>query len=136
MGKKGITITSRILYMNTPITLSFQFDVAEKGIVGLLGAERFRVILVPLSHNGLGKRRDGLVGKRIACELATAVLFVMFMMEIAVVSLQVSLVISVVIPISCRLNNAFESLNSTIKYRYLIAEGGIFIYDTGTALLI
>lgn len=125
---------SRSLYINTPIRLSFQFDVAEKETVGSLGTVRFRVILVLLSHKGLGRRRDGLVGKRVAFELATAMVLVMFIMEIAVVFLQVSPVTFVVIPISCRPNNAFDSLTSTTKYRYLIAEGGIFTYDTGTAL--
>jgi hypothetical protein len=42
--------TSRVLYISISLAPSFQLDVAEKGTLGALGAEKFRVALVLLSQ--------------------------------------------------------------------------------------
>jgi hypothetical protein len=43
-------ITSRTLYIIISLASSLQLDVAEKGTLGAVGAEKFRVALVLLSQ--------------------------------------------------------------------------------------
>ena len=43
-------MTSRVLYISTPLASSLQLDVAEKGMLGWVGAEKFRVALALLSQ--------------------------------------------------------------------------------------
>jgi hypothetical protein len=43
-------MTSRVLYISISLAPSFQLDVAEKGTLGAVGAEKFRVALVLLSQ--------------------------------------------------------------------------------------
>jgi hypothetical protein len=148
-------IINRVLYISVSWLLSLRPDPAEKGTLGSVGAEketlgsvgaeRFRVELVPLSYKGKGKRRDGLVGNRGNCEplapvvVSTIVEVVVFLIstivEVVVVA-HTSLLTLFVTLLSCRWNNASEHPTSTKKYKDLIAEGLVFICDTGTALLI
>jgi hypothetical protein len=140
-------IMNRVLYISVSWLLSLKLDMAEKGTLGSVGAEKFRVELVLLSHKGKGKRRDGLVGNRGICE---PVAFVVVSTIIEVVVVVISTIVEVVVPtqasllmlfvtlLSRRWNNASENLTSTKKYKDLIAEGLVFICDnvTGTTLLI
>jgi hypothetical protein len=43
-------MTSRVLYISISLAPSLQLDVAEKGTLGAVGAEKFRVALVLLSQ--------------------------------------------------------------------------------------
>ena len=49
-GSMETAITSRVLYISISLAPSFQLDVAEKGTLGAVGAEKFRVALVLLSQ--------------------------------------------------------------------------------------
>lgn len=51
MERIEIAIIVKTLYIN--VSLSLKLDVAEKGTLGPVGAEKFRV---ELSHQGEGKR--------------------------------------------------------------------------------
>jgi hypothetical protein len=85
----------RVLYINVSWLLSLKPNAAEKGrlgsvgaekgTLGSVGAEKFRVELVPLSHKGKGKRRDGLVGNRGNCEPVAPVV-VSTIVEVVVVA--------------------------------------------------
>jgi hypothetical protein len=136
---------NRVLYISVSWLLSLKLDVAEKGMLGLVGAEKFCVELVLLSHKGKGKRRLGLVGNRGNCE---PVAFVVVSTIIEVVVVVISTIVEVVVPtqasllmlfvtlLSCRWKNASENPTSTKKYGDLIVESSVFICDTGNALLI
>jgi hypothetical protein len=138
-------IMNRVLYISVSWLLSLRLDVAEKGMLGLVGAEKFCVKLVPLSHKGKGKRRLGLVGNGRNCE---PVAFVVVSKVIEVVVVVTRTIVEVVVPtqaslfmvfvtlLSRRWNNASENPTSSKKYKDLIAEGLVFICDTGDALLI
>jgi hypothetical protein len=138
---------NRVLYISVSWLLSLKLDVAEKGMLGSVGAEKFCVELVPLSHKGEGKRRLGLVGNRGNCE-PVAFVVVSTITEVVVVVISTIVEVVVLVPtqasplmlfvtlLSCRCNNASESLTSTKKYKDLIAESLVFICDTRTALLI
>jgi hypothetical protein len=138
---------NRVLYISVSWLLSLKLDVAEKGMLGSVGAEKFCVELVPLSHKGEGKRRLGLVGNRGNCE-PVAFVVVSTITEVVVVVISTIVEVVVLVPtqasplmlfvtlLSRRCDNAFESPTSTEKYKDLIAESLVFICDTGTALLI
>ena len=49
-GSMETAITSRTLYIIISLASSLQLDVAEKGTLGAVGAEKFRVALVLLSQ--------------------------------------------------------------------------------------
>jgi hypothetical protein len=49
-GNMETAMTSRVLYISISLAPSFQLDVAEKGTLGAVGAEKFRVALVLLSQ--------------------------------------------------------------------------------------
>ena len=49
-GSMETAMTSRVLYISISLAPSFQLDVAEKGTLGAVGAEKFRVALVLLSQ--------------------------------------------------------------------------------------
>lgn len=49
-GSMETAMTSRVLYISISLAPSFQLDVAEKGTLGAMGAEKFRVALVLLSQ--------------------------------------------------------------------------------------
>ena len=101
--------------------------MAEKGTLGLVGAEKFCVELVPLFHNGKGKRRDGLVGNKGGCErvafVATSIIVEVevvvttsTIVEVVVLVLtQASLAMPFITLFSCRWNNASEKRKSTKK---------------------
>ena len=138
-------IMNRVLYISFSLLLSLKLDVAEKGMLGLVGAEKFCVELVLLSHKGKGKRRLGLVGNRGNCEpVASVVVSTIIEVVVAVISTivevlvptQASLLMLFVTLLSRRWNNASENPTSTKKYKDLMAEGIVFICDTGTDLLI
>jgi hypothetical protein len=141
-------IMDRILYLSVSWLLSLKPNAAEKGTLGSVGAEKgtlgsvgaekFRVELVPLSHRGKGKWRDGLVGNRGNCEpVAPVVVRTIVEVVVFVISTIVEVVVVAhVTLLSRRWNNASENPTSTKKYKDLIAEGLVFICDTGTALLI
>jgi hypothetical protein len=130
------TIMNITLYIRVSWSLSLKLDVAEKGTLDSVGAEKFCVELVPLSHKGIGKRREGLVGNRGNCEPVASVVMSTIVEVVVIVLTQTSLVILVVILLSRRWNNASENPTSTKKYKDLIAEGLVFMCDSGTALLI
>jgi hypothetical protein len=115
----------RILYFSPPRLLSLKLDVAEKGTLGLIGAEKFCVELVPLFHKGKGKRRDGLVGNKGDCELVAFVLISVIVEVVVVVSIQVFPVLVILSrTLLCRSwNNAFENPRSTKKYKDFMVEG-------------
>jgi hypothetical protein len=140
-------IMNRVLYISVSWLLSPKLDVAEKGMLGLVGTEKFCVELVPLSHKGKGKRRLGLVGNRGNCEpvafvvvntiIEVVVAVISTIVEVVVLFLtQASLLMLFVTLLSRRWNNASEDPTSTKKYKDLIAEGLVSICNTGTALLI
>jgi hypothetical protein len=85
---------NRVLYISVSWLLSLKLDVAEKGMLGSVGAEKFRVELVPLSHKGKGKRRDGLVGNR---ENREGVAFVVVSTIIEVVVVVIGTIVEVVV---------------------------------------
>ena len=139
-------IMNRVLYISVSWLLSLKLDVAEKGTLGSVGAEKFCVELLPLSHKGKGKRRLGLVGNRgnrepvafvvVSTIVEVVVVVISTIVEVVVlVPTQASLLMLFVTLLSCRWNNASESPTSTKKYKDLIAEGLVFICDTGTALI-
>jgi hypothetical protein len=49
-GSIETAMTSRVLYISISLAPSLQLDVAEKGTLGAVGAEKFRVALVLLSQ--------------------------------------------------------------------------------------
>ena len=49
-GSMETAITSRTLYITISLASSLQLDVAEKGTLGAVGAEKFWVALVLLSQ--------------------------------------------------------------------------------------
>jgi hypothetical protein len=49
-GSMETAMTSRVLYISISLAPSFQLDVAEKGMLGAVGAEKLRVALVLLSQ--------------------------------------------------------------------------------------
>jgi hypothetical protein len=49
-GSMVTAMASRVLYISISLAPSFQLDVAEKGTLGAVGAEKFRVALVLLSQ--------------------------------------------------------------------------------------
>ena len=49
-GSMETAMMSRVLYISISLAPSFQLDVAEKGTLGAMGAEKFRVALVLLSQ--------------------------------------------------------------------------------------
>jgi hypothetical protein len=49
-GSIETAMTSRVLYISISLAPSFQLNVAEKGTLGAVGAEKFRVALVLLSQ--------------------------------------------------------------------------------------
>ncbi|KAH8621438.1 hypothetical protein IG631_23923 [Alternaria alternata] len=49
-GSMETAMMSRVLYITIALAPSFQLDVAEKGTLGAVGAEKFRVALVLLSQ--------------------------------------------------------------------------------------
>jgi hypothetical protein len=49
-GSMETAIMSRTLYITISLASSLQLDVAEKGTLGAVGAEKFRVALVLLSQ--------------------------------------------------------------------------------------
>jgi hypothetical protein len=57
-------IMNKTLYISVLWSLSLKLDVAEKGTLGSVGAEKSCVELVLLSHKGKGRWRGGLVGNR------------------------------------------------------------------------
>jgi hypothetical protein len=124
------------LYINVSSLLSLKLDVAEKGTLGPIGVEKFRVGLVALSHQDEGKRRDGLIGNRVDCEFVAPVVLTTIAKVVVVFPTQASLVILFGILLSRHWNNASENPTSIKIYKDLIAEGAVLIWDTGTALLI
>jgi len=138
-------IMNKILYIRVLWLLSFKLDVPEKVMLGLVGAEKFRVELVPLSHNGTGKRRDGPVGNRgswgfvvLVARSVVVKVVISAIVEVVVVPMQASLVPVMLFPVSlsCGWNKAFEKPAGTKRYNNLIVEGLVFMCNTGTALLI
>lgn len=131
-------IMNKILYIRVSWLLSLKLDMAEKGTLGSVGAEKFRVELVPLFHKGKGKRSDGLVGNREDCEPVASVVVSTTVEVVVVVPTQTSPVLVMLFGtlLSRGWNSAFENPTSTKKYKGLIVEGLFFICDTGTALLI
>jgi hypothetical protein len=95
-------IMNRILYTSVSWLLPLKPDAAEKGTLGSVGAEKFRVELVPLSHKGKGKRRDGLVGNRGNCEPVAFVVVSVIVQVVVVVLAHTSLLILFVILLSRR----------------------------------
>jgi hypothetical protein len=49
-GSMVTAMASRVLYISISLAPSFQLDVVEKGTLGAVGAEKFRVALVLLSQ--------------------------------------------------------------------------------------
>jgi hypothetical protein len=130
-------MASRILLTSIPFASSFQLDVAEKGTLGLVGAEKFRVALVLLSQKGNGRRRDGLVGNRRGREPVAPAVLSTFVTVIVVVFLQTTLVVFATLALPSRSsNNAVDNLTSNRKYKGFIVEGCVFTLDSRTALLI
>jgi hypothetical protein len=119
--------------------LSLKLDVAEKGklgLVGAVGAEKFRVELVLLFHQDEGKRRDGQAENRGNCEPVAPVVTSMIVEVVVVILTQASLAALFVTLLSRHWNNASENLTSNKKYKAFMAESLVFICGTGTALLI
>jgi hypothetical protein len=77
----NITLYIRVLW-----SLSLKLNVAEKGTLDLVGAEKFCVKLVLLSYKGIGKRREGLVRNRGNCEPVTYVV-ISIIVEVVVIVL-------------------------------------------------
>ena len=78
---------NKILYISVPWLLSLKLDVAEKGTLGSVGAEKFCVEFVLLCYKGTGKRRDGLVRNKGNCEL------------VAFIVISVIVVVMVIVPV-------------------------------------
>jgi hypothetical protein len=49
-GSMETAVTSRTIYIIISLASSLQLDVAEKGTLGAVGAEKFRVALILLSQ--------------------------------------------------------------------------------------
>lgn len=111
------TIMNKILYISVPWLLSLKLDVAEKGTLGSVGAEKFCVEFVPLRHKGTGKRRDGLVGNKGNRELVAFIVMSVIVEVMVVVPIQASPVLVMLSrTLLCRgWNNAFENRRSTKK---------------------
>jgi hypothetical protein len=136
-GTIETAIASRILHNSIPFASSFQLDVAEKGTLGSVGAEKFRVALVLLSQKGNGRRRDGLVGNRRGCEPVAPAVLSTLVTVIVVVFLQTTVVVFATLVLPSRSsNNAVDNPTSNRKYKGLIVEGCVFTLDSRTALLI
>jgi hypothetical protein len=116
--------------------LSLKLDVAEKGTLGSVGAEKFRVELVSLFHQDEGKRRDGLVENIGNCEPVAPVVTSMIVEVVVVFLMQVSLAALFVTLLSRRWKNASENPTSDKKYKAFMAEGLVLICGTRTAFLI
>lgn len=113
---KEIAIKDKTLYINVSWFLSLKLDVAEKGALGPVGAEKFRVelvaLLVALSHQGEDKRRDGLIGNRVNCEPVAPVVLSTIVKVVVDFLTQASLVILLgTLPSRCW-SNAFENPTS------------------------
>ena len=124
MERIEIAIIVKTLYINVSWLLSLKLDVAEKGTLGPVGAEKFRV---ELSHQGEGKRRDGLIGNRVNCEPVAPVVLSIIVKVVVVFPTQASLVMLFVTLLSRRWNNASENPTSITKYKDLIKEVVVLI---------
>jgi hypothetical protein len=111
------TIMNKILYISVPWLLSLKLDVAEKGTLGSVGAEKFCVEFVPLCHKGTGKRRDGLVGNKGNCELVAFILMSVIVEVMVVVRIHAPPVLVMLSrTLLCRgWYNPFETPRSTKK---------------------
>jgi hypothetical protein len=116
--------------------LSLKLNVEEKGTLGLVGQEKFRVELVPLFHQDEGRRRDGLVENRGNCEPVAPFVTSPVVEVVVVVLTQASLAMLFVTLLSRRWNKAPENRTSTKKYKDFMAEGLVFLCDAGITLLI
>jgi hypothetical protein len=136
-GTIETAMANRILHTSIPFASSFQLDVAEKGTLGSVGAEKFRVALVLLSQKGNGRRRDGLVGNRRGREPVAPAVLSTFVTVIVVVFLQTTLVVFATLALPSRSsNNAVDNPTSNRKYKGFIVEGCVFTLDSRNALLI
>jgi hypothetical protein len=125
----------RSLYISVLRLLFLKLDVAEKGTLGPVGEKKFRVELVPLFHQDEGKRRDGLVENRGNCEPVAPFVTSTIVQVVVVVLTQASLATLFVTLLSRRWNNASDNPTSTKKYKNFMAEGLVFLCDTGTLLI-
>ncbi|KAF5852452.1 hypothetical protein GGP41_007856, partial [Bipolaris sorokiniana] len=122
--------------LNTSISrLSIKLEELDKGTLGSVGLERFRVESVPLFHKGKGKRRDGLVGNREPCEPIAQVVVCTIVEVVVVIPIQALLVTLFVLLLSRQRDDASEKPRST-KKRDIIVKVGSFSCDTMAALLI
>jgi hypothetical protein len=86
--------------------LSLKLDVAEKGALGPVGAEKFRVelvtLLVALSYQGKDKQRDRLIRNSVNCEPVAPVVLSTIIKVVVVFLTQASLVILLkILPSRC-----------------------------------
>jgi hypothetical protein len=93
--------------------LPIKLEVLEKGTLGSVGLERFRVESVLLFHMGKGKRRDGLVGNRKPCEPVAQVLVSTIVEVVVAILTQAPLVMLFVTLLSRQWDDALEKPRST-----------------------
>ena len=102
--------------LNTSVSrLSIKLEALEKGTLGSVGLERFRVESVPLFHMGKGKRRDGLVGNREPCEPVAQVAVCTIVEVVVAIPTQAPLVTLFAILLSRQWDDASEKPRSTKK---------------------